>query len=66
MNWSIFNLILFPLVLPTDVMRWLEPQKLIRKQTRSALRAIANNASKSDKSVAMLTFYLRVKFYVTG
>jgi len=40
---------------------------MIRKQTKSALEAILHNTKKFDKSATTtLTFYLRVKFYVTG
>jgi len=42
-----------------DVMRWLDPAKLIRKQVR------VSRGSKSNIS-PMVTLYFRVKFYVTG
>ena len=49
-------------VLPTghspDVMRWLDPQKPVRKQMRTAISGVGSRA--------MPTLYLRVKFYVTG
>ncbi len=49
-------------VLPTghspDVMRWLDPQKPVRKQMRSAV-------SSSSSSSGRPTLYFRVKFYVT-
>ena len=49
-----------------DVMRWLDPQKLVRKQVRSAARAGTGNA-KTDKSLHHhVTLFFRVKFYVTG
>jgi hypothetical protein len=49
-------------VLPTghspDVMRWLDPQKPVRKQIRSAVSGLAGKAPP--------TLFFRVKFYVTG
>ena len=49
-------------VLPTghspDVMRWLDPQKPVRKQMRTAISGVGSRA--------IPTLYLRVKFYVTG
>jgi hypothetical protein len=46
-----------------DVMRWLDPQKLVRKQVRSAISA-SNKSEKSQQHI--VTLYFRVKFYVTG
>ena len=49
-----------------DVMRWLDPQKLVRKQVRSAVNASNNKSEKSQNGGANVTLFFRVKFYVTG
>ena len=50
-----------------DVMRWLDPQKLVRKQVRTASRAAGNALLKTEKAQHnIITLYFRVKFYVTG
>ena len=45
-----------------DVMRWIDAQKFVRKQVRTA----ASNKSEKSQHGANVTLYFRVKFYVTG
>lgn len=42
-----------------DLMRWLDPEKLIRKQVRAS-------GQQKVRAAPVVTLYFRVKFYVTG
>ena len=57
----------------TDMMRWLDPQKPVRKQMRASLHPSSSSSSSSNTMLNTSsskhpppTLYFRVKFYVNG
>lgn len=51
-----------------DVMRWIDPDKPLRKQLRSSVASSTPSTTSNENAnmSAMPTVYFRVKFYVTG